>query len=679
MKKRILNFFKVSVLAFIVGMFAACSDDIDKSNRYTFTGETIADFLLNREDQFGSMIKILNQADMMGLLSTYGSYTFFAPGDSAIEVYLQKQFEAWDSTKNDFNPTWTGITSPYLEDLSDSMAVVIAKTHLIPYDYEMAEMSEGVLDTRNYNDRYLSVSFITVDENFRIMINNQSGIISGDNLVENGVVHVVDNVVAPSTNTLPKLISDHPYFSLMTAALQETEFDTNLQEYAALLNGEEYTLGPEVANCFQCGAGKARYPHSYYVKYTGFLETDDVFAKYGIYDLDDLKEFAEKWYGTQDRDNPKSPNNALYKFVAYHFLNRELNYNLIVQHNLEHPTYKSEGNSGMLETFDRTDYFETMQGTLVKAIKPLSSLDPEVAQNIYLNYSVNPAKSADMRNMTNVRIIPLTEFVAMDEKYAEFNQSALNGVIHPIDKILIYNEDEMKGNILNERMRFDIASLLPELTNNGCRFGRWGQTGGICTHGDYNIPNGYCKNIKIYSETTEWHYFCPHYWGCNYLGDEIIVVGQYDFAYRLPPVPAGTYELRMGYTATDIRAITQFYVDGKVTGIPVDLRIFATDDRIGWVEDKETDDDGVENDKTMRNHGYMKAPASYYCQHTSGKLARDYNGAIRIIITQKYFDDNEHWVRMKKVDELLNREFNHDYFELVPKSIITSNIPEDRY
>jgi hypothetical protein len=126
-------------------------------------------------------------------------------------------------------------------------------------------------------------------------------------------------------------------------------------------------------------------------------------------------------------------------------------------------------------------------------------------------------------------------------------------------------------------MRFDVASLLPELTNNGVRYGRWQQTGGKCTHGDYNIPNGYCKNIKINEPTTEWHYFCPYSWGCNYLGDEIIVVGQYDFEYRLPPVPAGTYELRMGYTSTSIRAITQFYVDGKVTGIPVDLRIYFND------------------------------------------------------------------------------------------------------
>ena len=28
----------------------ACTDEIDKSKRYTFTGETVADFLLNRRN-----------------------------------------------------------------------------------------------------------------------------------------------------------------------------------------------------------------------------------------------------------------------------------------------------------------------------------------------------------------------------------------------------------------------------------------------------------------------------------------------------------------------------------------------------------------------------------------------------------------------------------------------------
>ena len=682
---RILRFIGAFMVALAIGSgFVSCSEDIDTSNRYTFVGETMGDFLLNREDRFSSMIKIFDQAKMMGLLSTYGQHTLFLPEDTAVTLYLREQYELYDSTLNDPNAetVWTGITSPYLEDLSDSMAVVIANTHLVPYAYEMVDMQEGVLDTRNYNSRYLSISYAVVNEMSRTLINNQSGIIEGDNLVENGVVHVVDAVVSPSTNTIAKHISDQPFFSLFAAALQKTAFENNLKDYALQLNGKDYDLGQKYATCFQCGDAKqmsARYPHTYFAKYTAFVETDDVFAENGINNIDDLIEKCYEWYGREDELEFTSPNNALYKFVAYHFLNRELNYNLMVQYKLEHDSYKSEGERGLRADIDRVDYFETMLGTLVKVCKPLSSSKPEEYQNLFLNFSHRSTKQEFMRKHLDVCIYDMTTFNNMDEKYADFTQSALNGVVHPINRILVYNEAEMQGNVLNERMRFDIASILPELTTNGVRFGRWQKTGGTCSHGDYNIPDGYCKNLVFRDKSTVWHYFCPYSWGCNYLGDEIIVVGNYDFEYVLPPVPAGTYELRMGYTATSIRAVTQFYVDGKVTGIPVDLKIKATDDRIGWIDDKDTEDNGVENDKVMRSHGYMKAPDSYNGQSTPAP-ARSQSGAIRIIITQKYFDAGEHRLRMKKVDLIEKREFNHDYIEIVPKGIITDPTrPEDRH
>ncbi|MBQ5706074.1 MAG: hypothetical protein IIV73_05635, partial [Bacteroidaceae bacterium] len=66
---RIFKLFCILFAAFTIGAFSSCSEDIDTSNRYTFVGETMGDFLLNREDRFSSMIKIFEQAKMMGLLS----------------------------------------------------------------------------------------------------------------------------------------------------------------------------------------------------------------------------------------------------------------------------------------------------------------------------------------------------------------------------------------------------------------------------------------------------------------------------------------------------------------------------------------------------------------------------------------------------------------------------------
>ena len=37
----------------------ACTDEIDKSNRYTFTGETVADYMLNRSEKYSHFIDII--------------------------------------------------------------------------------------------------------------------------------------------------------------------------------------------------------------------------------------------------------------------------------------------------------------------------------------------------------------------------------------------------------------------------------------------------------------------------------------------------------------------------------------------------------------------------------------------------------------------------------------------
>ena len=54
--------------------------------------------------------------------------------------------------------------------------------------------------------------------------------------------------------------------------------------------------------------------------------------------------------------------------------------------------------------------------------------------------------------------------------------------------------------------------------------------------------------------------------------------------------------------------------------------------------DESTADDGVENDKMMRNLGYMKAPESCWYAHDNIPL-RDWYKALRYIVNQYSFQD----------------------------------------
>ena len=651
---------------------AACTDDIDKSNRYTFTGETVADFMLNRSDKYSHFINLLKRANLLGLLSTYGQYTLFLPDNNAVEKYLAEQDSIYHATKDSPIFVNTGISSPHIDELSDSMAIVIARNHLLNARYQTADMSEGALFTRNFNNRNLGISYDVVDERFYIMINNKSAIISGDNEVENGIIHIVDKAINPVEMNLPQLIGSCNFFSIFNEALNITGFKDSLQ----LDIDNTYTWDPTATSGVMT---PTYYPKTKYQKYTGFLETDEVFNANGIYTLDDLKAFAEKWYGTEDRENARSPQNALYKFVAYHFLDREITYDRIVYHDLRGAIIM-DSEQTMCADADRYDYFETMQGRLMKVIKPLSTIH---GSNIYINFSKRELPyNMNMHPHINVRIIPLTESVHSNEMYAKLDQVASNGIIHPIDKILIYNEDEMVGNILNERIRIDVASLLPELSSNGLRFvGRYSE------NLEYPaIPDGYAPYLKIRDGLVQ--YLVTFY---SYFRDALVLCNNYDISLRIPPLPARTYEIRFGYfkglTGSSTgsndnlyrgKKLVQIYIDGKVASSPEDYGI--SNYSKGAVPDNETYDNGLENDKFMRNVGWMKAPDCYKVIDNYGGdfVARHSGNHTRRIINRRYLDEKEHWIRFRNVGE--SGKLLLDYLEFVPLNIISDPTkPEDRH
>ena len=635
----------------------ACTDEIDKSNRFTFTGETVADFMLNRSDRYSHMITLFKRAGLFSLLNTYGQYTLFLPDNEAVEKFVAEQDSIYHATIGTPQFINTGITSPFVEDMSDSMANVLARTHTLEVIHRTANMGDGALVSRNFNHHFIGINYAVKGENYYIMLNNSAAIICGDNEVENGIVHLVDKVIQPTQKTVPELIKSCGFFTLFSAALQETHFCDSIASYIDITyNPDDYT--PSAYTNLSVVA------ETKYYKYTGFVEPDEVFHKNGIYTLDDLKAFAEKWYGAEDKDDPKSPQNALYKFVAYHFVERELPYNRIIvfgkmSDNMDMEHY-------MMEGYDRYDYFETMHGKLMKVVKPLSK--PE-GIDVFVNYSNRQLPyNIEMHNHLNVRVIPLTEFIATKEEYALFDQSAMNGIVHPIDKILVYDEDEMSGNILNERLRFDVLSLLPELSCNDIRFRV------PSNQGEYHvkIPEGYSKNLKIRNGEAN----CRNdYFG--YFGDGLYVCKFSDISFRLPHVPERVYEIRFGWTLPiaylgSIEFPMQMYVDNKIEGLPFDLQIGVDyGAKIGWEPDEVTYDNGFENDKSLRAKGYMKAPDVI---RISGKAARNYYDftavPLRKIVTRKYLDGADHWIRFRYVGEY-DYSYFLDYIELVPLHIVS--------
>ena len=679
-----------AITVFSGATFTGCVEDVPMENRFTFTGELIATYLEKNPEKFSSFSTILSRArigkkasgNLLRTLSTYGSYTCFAPTNAAVDAYLQEQYE------KHLEGDRTGITSPYLEDLTDSMATEIAKNHIIEMGYMTTDINEGAFPMNTMNRRFTTVEWIT-DDNGRVfpLLNNTSRIIEQDLEMENGYIQIVDGVLSPSNKLLPELVEAHKGFSIFSDAIKLTGLDSLLSIYNIDPDYDNTLTGP----LLDSETSTSPYPKDKKQKYTLLIEPDGLFRSCGINNVEELAEFAQKWYGTEDADNYESPNNALYQFVAYHIIDRQLLYSsstgpggFIME------GYVNEGYSSLVnlnQKFDSYEYYETMLPyTMVKVTKPYTN--EELKKDIVINYGQNMGKTCNNPDMIGHINVVVEKAQTTKDKYSEtlsdFDQNALSGIIHTIDRILIYNEDEMVGNVLNERIRIDVSALFPELTNNSVRWDL-SKPGNKVTF----IPKGFCKGFEVLNEDCEVFYFRPHPTGggsyANYQGDEFIVEGKYDFRYRLPHVPAGNYEIRFGYPKGYYRGVCQFYVDGKIAGIPVDLRWNnETDILIGWISDDGLSDEEIkENDKAMRNRGYMKGPASIVLESESGVTMRSGVQPLRKIVGTYRLDKGDHWMRFKDVTENSTgkmSQFDQDYLELVPLSVINNQTkPEDIY
>ena len=145
----------------IILTLSRCSDNVDDSNLYVFTGDMISTYLTKNSDQFSDYIALAqrtklsrrSQSTVMELLATRGHYTVFAPTNDAVHAFVDSIMDQKDYP---------------LSDVSDSIAEMIVKNSIIDTGtadaYETNDLTEGALAYQNLNNRYVTVSFDTINE-----------------------------------------------------------------------------------------------------------------------------------------------------------------------------------------------------------------------------------------------------------------------------------------------------------------------------------------------------------------------------------------------------------------------------------------------------------------------------------------------------------------------------------
>ena len=601
---------------------SSCSDDVKDDAYYTFTGQTVASYCAENLDMFSTFYALIEDTGNFSLLSTYGHYTCFAPDNAAFEEYFTSIGKNYDSLT--------------LDEKREIVYNHVIKSGAI--DFTSDRFEEGALSEATMSDNYIVISYKTDDAGAGLVIyvNKDVPIIERDIEVHNGVVHHVGAVIRPTKEFIGDIIVDpavtgNRSFRIFSEALQLTHLaDSLVKTY-----DEHYVCPAEDGSgMVQVGGRPMRVPVMKRYGYTLFAEPDDVMAAEGINSIDDLKAYAARYY-SDDNPDYTSRDNALNKFVAYHILDRQMSTNAMLYGG------KATAPNSMR---DRVEFYETMYEYHI----------------IKVNVGIVLNRSERNRN----------DYVGVDETCS--NLSAINGYVHSLSSMLVYDRDRMENDVLNCRIRFDMFNVAPELTNNNIR---WQLENIAAPAQGYTIPHDFCSKHLSFTKETEITMWASIYWDVHQ-ADELKLNGWYDFTLRMIPVPPGSYEVRVGYRPESWRGIAQFFIDGEIQGIPRDLRVTGHDPQVGWIADTGGPQDS-ENDKAMRNRGYMKAPASMWSNHDNCSL-RDISSSppLRLIIgTVNFQDYGAHYLRAKNV-YAADREYNGDYIELIPTNLIDT---EDIY
>ena len=703
------------------GLFlTSCSDEPDAEFFYTFTGEMMSDYLKNRP-QYSDFKTIVERAQLMDLLATYGQYTCFLPSNDAVQAYLHEK----------------GLSG--LDQLTDADCDTIARTHLISNMYSTFEMTQDRLFTSNMLGRYIATSQ-GVDEDGNAVVYlegtahiiyekvlDDGTIIHRNDSVENGIVQPIDQVIEKSNCYIADILRDNPRISYFYEALNAT----GVRDEILLVDDPTFDRRAYPSIKYK---SHTRYeigwvPDTKKYGFTAFVEPDSVyeakFQEYGIskdkgllhalYDLavalydpvygsgnkearDDQKE-GWKFENLTDSINP------LRRFVQYHIMTRYV----AGTSDLTAYNCPETGESFGFETkwINAIEWYQTLLPHTMIKVEQLSNKRRVDVNNKVLDvdiwgpdvdkkggYFLNRRYEAPEWTFRGAYVDPTIETKPIHD--------GLNGHYFYVDDLVAFTHD-VQYKVQNMRIRMDFSTVFPELMTNDMRLKGNYRDGAENDNfldespnpkngKNYYFPLGYLDGVTFNSNCT-FVYRRPHcqYW--SWQGDEWNLFGDYDFTFRIPPVPySGEWQLRLGFAPLETRGVMQVYFDGIPQGIPLDMTQTLRSEM--YLGDRISDDDPqlsdykamtaedlAEEQKLLKNLNAYRAPRSCYRFGESLDKVNDSDKAyawgvshmMRRVLCQTNIDaTKDHYIRFRVASDGKqgnNNEFMLDFFEMVPKSV----------
>ncbi|MDV7188208.1 fasciclin domain-containing protein [Lutibacter sp. TH_r2] len=246
--KKLLTILPIITIAFMAITFTSCDDD-DDNEIMEPTTNSIVDFVTENSDNYGMLLDALIKADgdLATVLGGDGPFTVFAPNDTAFGTFL---------SANGFNS---------VDEVPTDVLSQILLNHVVSGSVQSSSLSTGYinsLSTATPNGENMNMY---IDTSNGVRINGVSSVTGADNIVDNGVIHLVDAVIG-----LPTVV---------TFATADSTFSTLV---AALTRGDQ----PDFVSTLSTANGTDPAP------FTVFAPTNtafgDLLTELGVSELDDI-------------------------------------------------------------------------------------------------------------------------------------------------------------------------------------------------------------------------------------------------------------------------------------------------------------------------------------------------------------------------------------------------------
>jgi uncharacterized surface protein with fasciclin (FAS1) repeats len=274
---------KYLLFSMVLLLLFSCQDPYENDNFVVYDLYPAATYLETRQDEFSEWIEILKYADMYNAVNQASkTFTLFVPTNDAVDAFFARK----------------GISD--VTGLTKEFAKALVMYHVIGDEIPQKEfLLGGKLTKVTLSGDYLTVSFD--DESSEgginaVYLNGEARVEELANVVTNGLVYTLDNVLTPLVETVYDRLNENSTYSIFKEAVEATGWDETLTTvYDTLQN---------------VNGGKTVVRRNY----TAFAVSNTTFSNDGISSLGDL---AAKVGASEDYENT---GNALYQYVAYHLL-----------------------------------------------------------------------------------------------------------------------------------------------------------------------------------------------------------------------------------------------------------------------------------------------------------------------------------------------------------------------